>query len=372
MLGLIAGADSLDEMDRLAQDNLFSSLNSYVNSANTYGDYLRSFTGLQCKRLNRLLIETSLSLRKAMFPNASDFILDIDSFSSEQSGEKIEGVEFNYKNEWCLDSLAAFDQFGFQYWLDVRPGATFTSNGAPEVIHTVFKMVSSKLRRFLRADSGFCNVDVFNAARCAEARFVIAMRENIYDPLIRRVKNWERTSRVKFRDGRSCEIGSTVYKPKEGTQILRVVFIRALKEGEQRRALFNDAQFDYAAWVTNLGHHELSNEKIIEFYRGRGNAENFIREAKYGFDLKHYPCQKLLANKAYGLIAAFAYTLMRYTGFILNKDKPHYSKIIRFRMIHLACQVVRHAGMVTIRFFHIQLKEVQCWLEKIHLQFGFG
>jgi hypothetical protein len=44
---------------------------------------------------------------------------------------------------------------------------------------------------------------------------------------------------------------------------------------------------------------------VIEFYRKRGNAENYIREDKYGFDLKHYPCLKLIANKAYGLISEF-------------------------------------------------------------------
>jgi len=40
-------------------------------------------------------------------------------------------------------------------------------------------------------------------------------------------------------------------------------------------------------------------EKVVLFYRGRGNAENFIREGKNGFDLHHFPCLKLVANKAY-------------------------------------------------------------------------
>jgi hypothetical protein len=47
--------------------------------------------------------------------------------------------------------------------------------------------------------------------------------------------------------------------------------------------------------------------------------ENFIRELKNGLDLHHYPCQKLSANKAYGLMAAFAYNLMRY---VAVKENP--------------------------------------------------
>ena len=30
-------------------------------------------------------------------------------------------------------------------------------------------------------------------------------------------------------------------------------------------------------------------QEIIEFHRKRGNSENFIREEKYNYDLKHFP-----------------------------------------------------------------------------------
>ena len=48
----------------------------------------------------------------------------------------------------------------------------------------------------------------------------------------------------------------------------------------------------------------MADTKILEFYRGSGHcAEKMIREFKNGFDLKNISCQKLSANKAYGLIA---------------------------------------------------------------------
>jgi hypothetical protein len=173
-----------------------------------------------------------------------------------------------------------------------------------------------------------------------------------------------------FRDGRECEIGHTIYYPKHGREALRVTFIRALRPKEQRIALFDDARYDYHAFVSNIGHHELQNEELIHFYQDRGNVENFIREAKNGFDLKHFPCQKLLANKAYSLAGMFAYALMRYMGYLLDPGKPRFSKIIRFRMINLACQVVKHARGVILRFNHHHLKEVENWLTTIKLQFG--
>lgn len=49
----------------------------------------------------------------------------------------------------------------------------------------------------------------------------------------------------------------------------------------------------------------------MEHHALRGNSENFIREEKYGYDLKHFPCQKLSANHAYGLFALIAHNFLR-------------------------------------------------------------
>jgi hypothetical protein len=289
MMGLVAGADSLDDMDRLSTDEAFLAAVGGVNAANTYGEFLRLFDRMNCRGIQHSLTDLSLNLRQALIPDAKDFILDIDSTDHEQHGVKIEGVEWNYKGHWCLDSLQAYDQYGFQYWLDVRPGATFTSNGSAELIHHVFKKVPKKLARFLRADSGSCNVDFFNAAAAAETSFVCAMRENMSQPLVKRVKSWRPSKRIKFRDGRPAEIGRTIYMPVGSQKILQVVFMRALRAGEQHRSLFNDTAYDYQAFVTNIYEHEMTEEKLIEFYRGRGNAENFIKESKYAFDLNSHP-----------------------------------------------------------------------------------
>jgi len=303
-----------------------------------------------------------------------DFILDIDSTSHLQSGDKIEGAAYNYKGEWCLDSLVAYDQFGLQYWAELRPGATFTANGAPTALNEILRRVPKNrmTSRYVRADSGFCNVDFFNTCYHADAKFVCAMRQNMFAPLIKRVTNWRRAKKVTAKGGRDCEIGHTLYYPTKGHKALRVVMIRALKPNVPNTALFDDARYDYYTWLTDIGHHEMTNEEIILFYRGRGHAENFIREWKNGFDMHHMPCLKLTANKAYALIAAFAYNLTRFMAYTLDPQKPRFAKTIRFRMVNLACQVVRHARTVTLRFHPHVYEEVTGWLKTIHIQFGFA
>jgi hypothetical protein len=364
VMGFVAGAECLDDMDDLAHDSVFRAVCSDKLSApTTYGDYLRSFDPWQVRFINEQLIDAAHALRKRFVPNAKEFILDVDSTDHQQYGKKMEGVRWHRNHFLCLSSLQAFDQYGFQYWMEVREGCAFTANGAPTAIRKIFKKVPRNQWRYLRADSGYCNVDVFNACYESRVKFVIPMRANMADPLIPRIRRWELNPKVRFKDGRIAEVGSFIYRQQHGHETLRVVIMRARK---QQPDMFDSDPHDYRAWITNISAGEMRDEELIDFYRGRGNSENFIRELKNGFDIHHFPCQKLLANKAYGVIAAFAYNLMRAASFILNSKKLHFSKMLRFRMVNLACQVVRKARTITIRLSTSNYKEVQQWMGVLH------
>ena len=167
-------------------------------------------------------------------------------------------------------------------------------------------------------------------------------------------------------------IGTTIYKATDFRETLRVVFMRALKENEQSAGLFGDMRYDYHAFVTNIGEHELANEKLIEFYRTRSDVENFIKDMKHGFDLKHLPCLSLLANKAYALIAAFAYNIVRFVARLENPRSPHFAKLLRFKALMLPVQVVRHSRMISFRFMPEHEREVNRWLSQIKSKLGFA
>jgi hypothetical protein len=318
------------------------------------------------------LIDNALELRTRLGLLKDDFTLLLDSTDHKQHGEKMEGLAWNYKNNWGLDSLVAFDEYGFQLWSDVRKGSAFTANGSAEVIHEVMKRLPRRTRRLVLADSGYCNFAFFNACANAQSKFCCAMRSLMYEPLIGRVTHWQPAKKVLFYDGRDGEVGSCIYRPKGCRETLRVVFIRALRLGEQDNALFGDARYDYHAWVTNVGEHDgMKNEDVVLWYRQRSNVERFIAEMKNGFDLKHLPCQKLNANRAYALMAAFAQNLVRYTAYVENPKRPNFAKILRFKMLMLPVQVVRHARSVSFRFMTHQKQEVERWLKTIKKHFGF-
>lgn len=67
-------------------------------------------------------------------------------------------------------------------------------------------------------------------------------------------------------------------------------------------------------------------QEVFEHHQKRGNSENFIKEEKYSYDLKHFPCLKLNANYAYGLLAMVAHNILRWVSVMTKPDKPHYSK----------------------------------------------
>jgi hypothetical protein len=372
VLGLAAGSDNLDDMDRLALDPAFDAVTGELVTGRSYGDYLRRFDAQLLRNMRLALIENALELRLRLGLLKDDYTLLLDSTDHKQHGEKMEGLAWNYKNNWGLDSLVAFDELGFQLWSDVRKGSAATSTGSSEVIHEVMKRLPRRVKRMVLADSGYCNFAFFNACANAQAKFCCVMRKLMLEPLLGRITRWNEAKKVMFYDGRECEIGSCIYRPKGLRETLRVVVIRALRPKEQDKALFDDVRYDYHGWVTNVGEHDgMKNEEVVLWYRQRSNVERFIAEMKNGFDLKHLPCQKLNANRAYALMAAFAQNLVRFAAYVENPKRPNFAKVLRFKMLMLPVQVVRHARSVSFRFMTRHKQEVESWLKKIKQYFGY-
>ena len=87
-----AGADALDDMNMLGEDLGFQSVCQRNYTASCYGDYLRSFEPWQVRKINEVLAETALHARRSLYPQDTDFILDIDSSTHEQYANKMDGL----------------------------------------------------------------------------------------------------------------------------------------------------------------------------------------------------------------------------------------------------------------------------------------
>jgi len=385
LFAFAAGADSLSDLDELDGDKLFLKLTDGGVASRTMGDFLRSLKPRKIQLLQDLLVDMAFTLRRSIFED-KDFILTMDSTPHEHFAKKMEGMSWNYKNYWCLDSQNAYDQYGFSYLFDLRPGRTHSGKDSELWIRKIFSRIPKDMNRYFRADSAYGKHAVYAALEAAEVKFAIVLRENIAKYVRNKNINlltWNKTN-LHFFDSSQCEIAMGLY-PIESLGSFRVVFVRAPKKNYQAE-LFDDPNdyYDYYSIITNISSFEKSDKEIVEFYRGRADAENFIREQKYAYDFLNFPCQKLAANQVYGLIGTFCHNMMRYLSFCMpqktkrvrGKDKKirtviqrgYYAKKVRNFLIKLPCQVVCHARKVTLKI-NKKTKEVfDKIMMKINLQ----
>lgn len=387
LFSFAVGNDCLSDLDSLSKDPLFIELIGAELPARTSGDFISRFHNRQIEKIQRVLFEMALELRMKLFKEDKDFILSMDSTPHQQYGLQMEKLGLNYKGIWGFDSQNACDQHGFSYLFDLRPGNTHTSKDAHLWIHHVFSKIPKEMNRFFRADSGYSNQKIYSALRAAEAKFTIVLKENVGKYV--RKKNrahikWKKTD-LYFFGSKDCEVASGVY-PVQGCGNLRVVFIRRKKSDEEIESQldllsdYNSEEDNYKHYsiITNIDSTEKTEEEIINFYRGRANCENFIKEQKNGFDFFHFPCKRFNANRIWGILGTFAHNMTRYLSFCMGqktkrvRDKKtkeiktviqqgYFAKKVRNELIKIPCQLARSARKIKIRL-NQQAKEV---MEKI-------
>jgi hypothetical protein len=378
--GFLKGYDCLDDLDQLQYDPAVAQKLKEIPSSRTMGEFLRDFTIEHRQSLNALLTDQALEVRERLTKD-EPLVIDIDSTSHIQRGKKIEGLAYNYRNEWCLDSLVAFDDLGLCYGMELRPGNTFSSVGAPEMINRIFSQVKNeKRKKYFRADSAFCNEEVIRACMQKKVIFTLTAHGNIqWEEAIAREeikewKPWEYTDEEKKAAEKTgvslpqIEVGSFQYEPGWAPNIrFQIVVKRTWVENSKSPEA---PGWNYYAVLTNWNLFYDSPQIVMAFHQKRGNAENFIREGKYGYDLKHFPCKKMNANHAYGMFALLVHNFIRTLAILDNPRNPHYSKKIRRKYVFIPSRVIRSARYIVVKIPNSYMKEVNrlkhAWAERFH------
>jgi len=380
MYSFAIGGDSLDDLDSFKEsDRFYRELSDGGVSARTMGNFLRTFNKLHLDDLADVLLEQGVALRK-MLGKSKDIILNMDSTVTQQYGKKKEGVMYSYKKYLSLDSVNLFDQYGISYGFQLRPGNTYTSKWSELVLERALK----KLKRenftlSARMDSGFCKRVIYNTCLMNNCRFTIVLSDRFAKVARRLLMNknsmkWRKTN-LHFFDQPNCEMASGMYPVKElyGREYLRMVCVRVPKKGinPDQLCLFDDVDncYLYYTIVTDYTEKEKSNEEIIEFHRGRSAAENNIKDQKYGYAMSHYPCQKMTANYAYGIIGNIAYNMMKYLSYFVSENGCH-AKRVRTKLIKLPAMVVQDAQYLKLRMSASQRRFLENIMKTINSSFS--
>ena len=369
MAGFWHDYDCLEDIEKLETKPDMTHRFEGIPSARAIGDYLRDFDDSHLEQLNEYLTRQALAARK-LFALEEPIILDMDSTSHVQSGKQIEGLGVNYKGEICLDSLDCFDELGFSYGFRLREGNTFSSVGAGAEIERIFSHLDYKAEKHFRADSAYCNEEVIRACIKKNSFFTITAHGNTnWESKLSQVTNWTpwqytkeeiEDAQRKKRKLPEIDVGSMLYQPTWSENLRFYIAIK--RQRVEQQGLFEQEGFKYYGVMTNWNLFYSTPQKILEHHAKRGNAENFIREKKIHLDLKHFPCQKLKANFAYGLIAMVAYNFLRTIARLDSPDKPHYAKKLREKYLYIPARVTKHARQFFLKIPKTFKKEVDAML----------
>lgn len=351
----IYGHDSLDDLEEFRDDPLLEEcLQGKVVAPKTIGDWLRDFQPENHGKMNTYLSQMARSIRKQLIeiqpeefkPNPA-IIIDMDSTQHEQTGEKIEGCAYNYKNIWGLYSEVAFDELGFCHGVQLAPGNTKPGSSCVPLIEHCFSGLKFNDEKYFRADSAYCWKEPLEALIRLGVTYTIAAHDGTtgWRDHIDEITQWqswvysEEDIKKAEKQGKNLpkvELGRFYWQPSWAENIrIPVIVKRTWKEPEQLGMLTLPGEWKYYAIVTNRNLFLHSLQEVMEFYQKRGNAENFIREEKYGFDMLHMPCLAMNANTAFLQLALVAHNILRWVALVQKPDKPHFSKKIRRRYIYV-------------------------------------
>ena len=393
----LEGVESIQNMEELEGDPYLESLiGASMPAPRTIVDYLADFEEHHIEGLNTFINQMGFALHSFVLEAHPELvtknrIIDIDSTYHVHHGELFDGVAWNYKNEWSLESQSAFSSLGFCHHVWLRPGNTKSGTDANQMIRNIFDTaLTSKLRHFfhqdfVRMDSAFCDQNTIHACLERGTHFTItANKATTFWHKLLEVQGvawtaWvhdEKTIKQHEKAGYplpQIEVGRIWWEPRwaNGTLRFPILVKRTwksfckLKERHKVKSqgeLFNidtveeSGGWEYYAVVTNHDLTKSSYQDIMEFHQKRASSENMNKEQKFGYHLNNFPCQSLTANKAWMMSAMIAHNLLRFLSLMNDPVHPQFARKTRRKFINFPARLAERSRQI---FLHVPLKFYQ-------------
>jgi hypothetical protein len=348
LCGHFIGIDKLERLKLLQGDPLVSEFGISVKEPETVSRFLGNFSykttqmfrDINFKVFKRLLYKSKLT----------SITIDIDSSVVNVEGHQ-EGTAKGY-NPKKLGNLCYNIQFAFCDELKayitgfVRSGNTYTANVAAEMIKEIVANIKTDdLEIFFRMDSGYFDDGIIETIESLGCKYLIKAKE--YPTLVSQVTD----PSILFVTGDEGRETAELYtKQNTWDRDRRFVISRVLKPEKERvqLSLIDGDEYDYFFFVTNT---ELPSEKVVISYEKRGNAENYIKEAKYDMAVGHLLLKSFWANEA-----VFQMMMLSYNLFLLFKfdslcisEFRQQIKTFRLKYVFLAGKIIRSARYVVMK-----------------------
>jgi Transposase DDE domain group 1 len=307
--GMVAGADSIDDMNVLRAGSTGVILGHRVMAPSTLGTFLRAFTFGHVRQLDRVLdVTLQRAWQAGAGPGDSPLVIDLDSFIGEVYGYEKQGAGYGYTRKLGYHPIiAARSDTGEVLHIRNRKGKANTQRGAERFVDELL----ARVRRaghsgliVLRADSGFENHKLMRTLERQGVEFSIGVKQTkTIKALIEEIAETDWSGVADYPETGEAQIAET----KLGTWRLIVRRTRLL--GAQAE-LWPD--WRYHCFVTNRTVPLLTADVD---HRDHASVELTIRDLK-DQALAHFPSGRYAANSAWTVIAALAHNLARWTTLI--------------------------------------------------------
>ena len=302
--------------------------------------------------------------------------IDLDATDIEVYGRNKEQVGYTYAGVKAgRVHLASWAGAELPLALDLIAGNNDPRPHAPDLLRRALAVLPKALcaRPRVRADAGYFDASLANAARAAGADFAIAAKRNA--AAWRAYAAIPEQAWVPARDMHGAQVATCDYAPAgwpEGTYtIVRRVRVpveqisadprarrrRTIPKGQLSLALGGDCDHVWAVSfiVTDIPADEKDMVGLEAWFRSRVSIEERFREAKLGAGLTHLPSASHAVNTGWAWAGALAgalnVMLASLTGpqpYVRHPGRVHIDTLRR-HLLTIPARLTRHAGGLTLR-----------------------
>jgi len=317
----------------------------------TLSRFENAVTVRELRAMTHVLADTVIAQqRRRLRGRAPRIIIDLDPTDDPTHGQQ-EFAFFNgHYDTWCYLPVVATVTFNaepaqFAVAAVLRPGKAPTSLGARGILRGLLRKLRTAFPDAtfrVRLDGGFASPKLFLCLERERVEYVVAMASN--RRLEKRAQRLMGRARVLSRQtGQTAHLyGETRYAAKKWSRKRRII-MKAEVVRLPGRAPKNNPRFV----VTNLPDRPQS---VYEFYCGRGDVENRLKELHYGLEMDRTSCSKFRANQFRVLLTLAAYILFQELRRRAARTVCADAQVttLRERLVKLAVWVQRSARRIVL------------------------
>ncbi|WP_327113643.1 IS1380 family transposase [Streptomyces sp. NBC_01341] len=370
--GMVAGADSIDDLDILRHDGL-PRLFGGVRAPSTLGSFLRTFTWGHVRQLESATrtFTCRLATHTGLVPHRDEVVfVDIDSKVKQVYGPAKQGASFGYtkqrglhfqivtvKTSSCAPVIVA---------TRLRKGSAGSGKGAASLLREALATVRAMgitAHIVVRADSAYFSHKVVDVCRRAGAAFSLAVAvkktireaimqipEDAWTPIKYASAVWDAEEERWISDAEITEIEFTACtNKKKAFHTTARLIVRRVKRLNPKSVPAGQAEL-FGVWR----HHVIFTDSPFILAQAEPmHREHAVIEQVFAdledSALAHLPSGKFTANAAWLTLAATAYNLTRASGHLASAfHAKARTGTIRRHLINTPARIATGARRVTL------------------------